>query len=158
MAQSPSPSIDDTLDDESSQSRDTHPPMRPPLLLVSSDTNAAAEQLRTFSAPLLHTYHSYGALGQQENTQPNDVDDDNSDAASYFSADDIDPATAVAYIRRRPTVGPDCLRYRLSGRESWLMPNEYASWRSQPMHISMPRQLMRAASRLSLPSMAVGKA
>jgi hypothetical protein len=46
--------------------------------------------------------------------------------------------------------GPDCLRYRVSGEESWLTSNEYGSWRSHPIHwASHPRRRDSHGSLLS---------
>lgn len=85
---------------------------------------------------------------------------DHNDAASDAGSDvgvavvvDQDEASrAVAKVRRLSEVGPDCLRYRVSGSESWLVPNGYAGRRSRPVSWASQRNLSRAVSRVSLAS------
>ncbi|RKP26142.1 Sodium:sulfate symporter transmembrane region-domain-containing protein [Syncephalis pseudoplumigaleata] len=80
-----------------------------------------------------------------------DPSDAGSDVASIV-IDQDEASRAVAEVHRLSETGPDCLRYRISGGENWLAPNEYAGRRSQPVSWASQQNLSRVVSRVSLAS------
>ncbi|KAI8055178.1 Sodium:sulfate symporter transmembrane region-domain-containing protein [Syncephalis plumigaleata] len=103
-----------------------------------------------------HHHHRSNSDDIHDYSSGSDHSDAASDAGSSVAGsvvvDQDEASRAVAKVRRLSEVGPDCLRYRISGSENWLVPNEYAGRRSQPVSWASQQNLSRVVSRVSLAS------